>query len=115
MRYAFLIYVDERTDPQPPDPAAAERMNGYIAFGQEVERRKGGYAGERLQPIATATTVRIREGKTVTVDGPFAETREQLGGFYLVDCKDLDEALELAAMIPGARNGSVEVRPVWEM
>jgi hypothetical protein len=71
--------------------------------------------GERLQPVTTATTVRVRDDEVVTSDGPFAETKEQLGGFYLVECKDLDEAIEVAAKIPGARHGSIEVRPIWEM
>ena len=71
--------------------------------------------GERLQPAATATTVRVRDGEVLTSDGPFAETKEQLGGFYLVECKDLDEAIEVASRIPGAKHGSIEVRPIWEM
>ena len=76
-------------------------------------RKKGNYiAGEALQPVATATTVRVKNGKTLTTDGPFAETREQLGGFFLVDAKDLDEAIALAAGIPGSRTGSIEVRPI---
>ena len=71
--------------------------------------------GERLRPTADSTTVRVRDGEVVTSDGPFAETKEQIGGFYAVDCKDLDEAIEVAAKIPGARWGSIEVRPIWEM
>ncbi|MDB5503924.1 MAG: hypothetical protein JWR89_3826, partial [Tardiphaga sp.] len=70
-------------------------------------------AGDRLQPVSTATTVRIRDGKTLTTDGPFAETHEQLGGYYLIDAKDLDTALAIAARMPGARHGSIEVRPIW--
>ena len=71
--------------------------------------------GERLRPTADATTVRVRDGEVLTSDGPFAETKEQMGGFYLVDCEDLDEAIEIASKIPGARHGSIEVRPIWEM
>ncbi len=71
--------------------------------------------GERLRPTTDATTVRVRNGETLSTDGPFAETKEQLAGFYLVDCKDLDEAIEVAAKIPGARTGSIEVRPIWEL
>jgi hypothetical protein len=71
--------------------------------------------GERLQSTADATTVQVRDGETLTTDGPFAETKEQIGGYYLVDCNDLDEAIEIAAKIPGARLGSIEVRPIWEM
>jgi hypothetical protein len=71
--------------------------------------------GERLRPTADATTVRVRDGEVLASDGPFAETKEQIGGYYVVDCKDLDEAVEVAAKIPGARFGSIEVRPIWEM
>ena len=71
--------------------------------------------GERLQFTSDATTVQVRDGETLTTDGPFAETKEQIGGYYMVDCKDLDEAIEIAAKIPGARLGSIEVRPIWEM
>jgi len=71
--------------------------------------------GEPLLPVATATTVRVRDGKTLTTDGPFAETKEQLGGFYILDCKDLDQAIAYAAKIPDAKRGSIEVRPVMEM
>jgi hypothetical protein len=71
--------------------------------------------GERLHPTSDATTVRVREGETLTSDGPFAETKEQIGGYFLVDCKDLDQAIEIAAKIPGAAGGSIEVRPIWEM
>jgi hypothetical protein len=70
--------------------------------------------GERLRPTADATTVRVQNGEVLTSDGPFAETKEQIGGFYLIDCKDLDEAIEIAAKIPGAKHGSIEVRPIWE-
>ena len=71
--------------------------------------------GERLRPTSDATTVRVRNGEILATDGPFAETKEQLAGYFLVECKDLDEAIEVAAMIPGATDGSVEVRPIWEM
>jgi hypothetical protein len=86
-----------------------------MAFGEEMGARGVLQGGERLQPVTTATTVRVRDDEVLTSDGPFAETKEQLGGFYLVECKDLDEAIEVAAKIPGARHGSIEVRPVWEM
>ena len=99
------------------------RQNGR-GHGQESDRRiwrlhqsiiqSGNFkAGDRLQPASTATTVRVRDGKTLTTDGPFAETREQLGGYYLIEAKDLDAALGIAARIPGARYGSIEVRPIW--
>ena len=84
----------------------------YGAYTQSIIQSGHFKAGDGLQPASTATTVRVREGKTLTTDGPFAETREQLGGYYLVDAKDLDTALGLAARIPGAKTGSIEVRPV---
>jgi hypothetical protein len=109
MQYVLLIHDDEKSAPSP------ERLAEYGRFGEEAQRRGVLRGGQRLRPTSSATTVRVRDGKTLTTDGPFAETREQLGGFYLLDCKDLDEALEFAAKIPSARSGSVEVRPVWEM
>ena len=115
MRYTFLICTDEAGDIGPADAGYGEMMAGYGAFTQELEQRKLAFSGARLRPPATAATVRVHNGKTTTTDGPFAETKEHLGGFFIVDCKDLDEALELAAMLPGAQQGSVEVRPVWEM
>jgi hypothetical protein len=114
MRYALLIYGAETTEP-PPDEDQRQVMAAYNAFTQEI-RERGLYAGgEALEPTVTATTVRVRDGQTLTTDGPFAETKEALGGFYLVDARDLDEAIELAAKIPGAWNGSIEIRPVWEV
>ena len=89
-------------------------MDAYGAFGQEIEDSGVYVAGEGLQPTATATTVRVRDGERLVTDGPFAETREQLGGFYLLECKDLDEAIGWAAKIPGAQVGSIEVRPVMD-
>jgi hypothetical protein len=84
----------------------------YFAFTDDVRKRNLYVSGEALHPVNTATTVRVRDGRTLTTDGPFAETREQLGGFYLLDCKDLDEAIEAAAKIPGAKHGSIEIRPL---
>ena len=89
-------------------------MTAYNAFTEEVRDRGLFEAGEALHPTATATTVRVRDGQTVTTDGPFAETKEALGGFYLSRRKDLDEAIELAAKIPGAKHGSIEVRPIFD-
>ena len=91
-----------------------QTMAAYGAFGQEIEEKGVHVAGEGLQPTATATTVRVRDGERLITDGPFAETKEQLGGFYLLDCKDLDEAIGWAAKIPGAQSGHVEVRPVMD-
>jgi hypothetical protein len=115
MRYAILIYDEGSANPpaEPPPPEVwGEVMSEYNAYTAMLTDR-GAYAGgEALQPVQTATSVRIRDGRTITTDGPFAETKEALGGFYLVEAKDLDEALEFAAACPGARFGTVEVRPV---
>jgi hypothetical protein len=89
-------------------------MAAYGAFGQAAQEAGVLLGGEGLQPTSTATTVRVRNDETLTTDGPFAETREQLGGYYLLDCKDLDEAIGWAARIPGAQSGSVEVRPIMD-
>jgi hypothetical protein len=86
-----------------------------MAFTKDIIDRGLMKGGEALQPTSTATSVRVRNGDTLTTDGPFAETKDQLGGFYLVDCKDLDEAVEVAAGIPDARRGTIEVRPVMEV
>jgi hypothetical protein len=108
MRYVLLIAGDE-SNVQP------DRLPEYMAFGEEMTERGVLRDGLRLRPTGDATTVRVRDGEVLTSDGPFAETKEQIGGFYLVDCKDLDEAIEVASKIPGARSGSIEVRPVWEL
>lgn len=110
MKYACLIYGEEALDPQPGQPGFEEMMGGYMAFGETVGERF--VAGEALDPTSTSTTVTVRDGKTITTDGPFAETKEQLGGFYILECADLDEAVSLAAQIPHASTGRVEVRPV---
>jgi hypothetical protein len=115
MRYALLICTDQSAETA-LSPAEAEASTAaYMAFGEEMGKRGVLQGGERLRPVTDATTVRVRDGEVLTSDGPFAETKEQMGGFYLVDCKDLDEAIEVAAKIPGARIGSIEVRPIWEM
>jgi hypothetical protein len=90
-------------------------FRSYHDYTQSIIKSGNMKAGDALQPTATATTVRVRDGKTLTTDGPFAETREQLGGYYLVEAKDLDEATKLAARIPGAQVGSIEVRPVMQL
>ena len=90
-------------------------MAGYMAFGEEMGAGACCRAASACGPTTDATTVRVRDGEVLTSDGPFAETKEQMGGFYLVDCKDLDEAIDVASKIPGARHGSIEVRPIWEM
>ncbi len=115
MRYLALIYEEERAPDAAVDPAMQGELAEYGAFTQDVRERGILEAGEALQPSSTATTVRVRDGRTETTDGPFAETKEVLGGFYLLDCRDLDEAIDLAARIPAARHGSIEVRPIWEL
>jgi hypothetical protein len=114
MRYLLLIYTEEQMEP-PADEAAAAEMRAYGAFNEEIRARGIYQAGEALAPTSTATTVRVHDGTTVTTDGPFAETKEALGGFYLIDARDLDEAIEIAAKIPAARHGAIEVRPIWEL
>jgi hypothetical protein len=113
MQYVLLIYTEEPTE-QPPADAMAAEMDAYNAFTEHVRARGAMRAGEALHPSTAATTVRVREGKTIATDGPFAETKEALGGFYLVEAADLDEAIGYAAMIPGAKHGSIEVRPVFD-
>jgi hypothetical protein len=113
MQYALLIYTPEReTEPTPQE--LGEEMDAYNAFTEYVRSRGAMKGGEALESVDTATTVRVVEGKTITTDGPFAETKETLGGFYLVEAADLDEAISFAAMIPGAKRGCIEVRPVWD-
>ena len=85
------------------------------AWVEEMDRRGIRLEGDRLRPVSDATTVSVRGGEVLIADGPFAETKEQIGGFFLVDCKDLDEAIAVAAKLPGARHGTIEVRPIWEM
>lgn len=114
MRYAMLIYNDEAAGADMSQEDQQAVMAAYGAFTNEINERGINHGGEALQPTATAKTVQVRNGQTVSTDGPFAETKEQLGGFYLIDCKDWDEAIEIAAKIPGAQNGSIEVRPIWE-
>ena len=112
MKYVLLIYDDEKVwETMSPEESGA-MMHEYFAFTQSIKEAGQYRAGEALQPTATATTVRVRGGKLQTTDGPFAETREQLGGFYLVDAENLDEAIAIAARIPSSRTGSIEVRPV---
>jgi hypothetical protein len=112
MQYALLIYEDETFWNKLPQQEIGQMMEGYQRFGEEAGQRIKG--GEALQPTAVATSVRVRDGERLLTDGPFAETREQLGGFYIVDVGSLDEALDLAAKIPGAATGCVEVRPVMQ-
>ncbi|TAJ99958.1 MAG: YciI family protein [Chloroflexota bacterium] len=116
MQYLLLIYTAEPSPDDPPPPAEelAAQMAAYNAFTQETRDRHQFLAGEALDETSTATSVRVRDGKTIVTDGPFAETKEALGGFYLLDCRDLDEAIEMAAKIPAAKRGTIEVRPIWD-
>ncbi|MFL5423529.1 MAG: YciI family protein [Myxococcales bacterium] len=110
MQYLLLIYEGEKRFANLSKPDLMAEIGQYQSFGEEFASAIQG--GNALQPTSTATTVRVREGKRLTTDGPFAETKEQLGGYYLVEAPDLDAAIAIAAKIPGARYGSVEVRPV---
>ena len=114
MRYLCLIYTSEEEDAKRTPEEQEANMNEYYAFTNAINEAGVMVGGEALQPINTATTVRVRNGKTTTIDGPFAETKEQLGGYYLLDCENLDQAIEWAAKIPGAKDGSIEIRPIWE-
>src|SRR5688572_30784980 len=114
MRYALLIYHNEAASAKMSEAEQYALMGAYNAFTEEIQKSGAMLAGEALQPISTATTVRVREGKTMSTDGPFAETKEQLGGFYLINAENLDDAIEIAAKIPDAKGGSVEVRPIME-
>jgi hypothetical protein len=114
MRYLLLIYTQEQAEVEATPAEQEAIMAAYFAFSNEVREAGVMLGGEALQPTTTATTVRVREDKTLTADGPFAETKEQLGGYYMLECSNLDEAIEWAAKIPGARHGSIEIRPLVE-
>ena len=115
MRYLFMIFGAEVDPATVPDAEAAAEMAAYNAFTQEIQARGLMLGGEALEPSSTATTVRVRDGHALVTDGPFAETKEQILGYYLLECADLDEALEMAARVPGAASGGIEVRPIWEL
>lgn len=111
MQYALLIYTQEATEPMTAEAGTAQ-LEAYDAFTRHLTDRGALRAGEALHPADMSTTVRVRDGQTLTTDGPFAETKEVLGGFYLVEAADLDEAIGYAALIPGASYGAIEVRPI---
>ena len=114
MRYLCLIYDEEKKLEAMAKDESEKFMGDYFQFTEDI-RKSGQYlAGEALQGVATATTVRVRNGKISTTDGPFAETKEQLGGFYMINARDLNEAIQVAAKIPSAKIGTIEVRPVVE-
>jgi hypothetical protein len=110
MQYMLLIYSTEGDGPD--DPAMVDR---YAAFSQEVRDAGKFVAAGRLRPTSTASSVRVRDGQLEVTDGPFAETKEQLGGYYLLECDDLDEAIAYARKIPASEHGSIELRPIWEV
>jgi hypothetical protein len=109
MKYLLLIADDEsvKTDP--------ERTAAYMAWVEEAGSRGILVGGERLRPSTDATTVRVRNDELLVADGPFAETKEQIGGYFIIDVPNIDDAIKAAAMLPGAQNGSIEIRPIWEM
>lgn len=113
MNYLLLIYTSEQQESALSGTAMSAILQEYKEFTQSIVQSGKFKAADRLRPTSSASTVRVREGKVTITDGPFAETREQLGGYYLIDAKDLDEAIAIAARIPSARVGSVEVRPIW--
>ena len=113
MRYVLLVCGDESVELSQDE--IARRYAAYTACEDEM-RARGVFVGrERLRPTSASTSVRVREGQLVISDGPFAETKEQIAGYFVIDCADLDEAIELAQLIPAAEHGTVEVRPVWQM
>lgn len=115
MNYLLLIYASEAEEGKMSEAAMKTVMEEYNEFTKGIVQSGQFKGADRLQPTSTASTVRVRNGKVTTTDGPFAETREQLGGYYMVEAKNLDEAIAIAARIPSAKMGSVEVRPVWKM
>ena len=115
MRYMLLLYSAPDAGPEAGSPEQAAEMPKWFAYGAELDAAGAHIAGDALHPADTATTVRVRDEKTVVTDGPFAETKEVLGGFYMIDVADLDEAKKWAAKIPLAPYGSVEIRPIMEL
>lgn len=112
MQYLLMIYEDEKNWAKLSEAEAGKIFGEYMAFTNEIQKSGHYIGGNPLQGIQTATTVRVKDGKVTKTDGPFAETREQLGGYYLIEAKDLDEACAIGARLPAARTGSIEVRPV---
>jgi hypothetical protein len=115
MNYLLLIYTNEAEFRALGEDKLKKMSDEYTEFTKSIVQAGNFKAGDRLKPVSTASTVRVRNGKTAITDGPFAETREQLGGYYLIDAKNLDEATAIASRIPGARWGSIEVRPIWPL
>ncbi len=114
MEYILLIYNSETEGKKRPEAENQQINQEYMSFTEDLTKSGKNKGGNPLEPTTTATTVRVRNGKTIVTDGPFAETKEQLGGYYLVEAKDLDEAISIAARIPGSKHGSIEVRPIMK-
>lgn len=115
MRYMLLIGVDEGSMAAMSPAEGAALLSEYDSYGQEMAAKGVLRGGERLFPSSDTTTVQVRDGKVLTADGPFAETKEQIGGYFIVECENIDEAIEAASKIPGAKTGTIEVRPIWDM
>ena len=113
MQYLLMIYSNEQETKALGPTTLGAMHQEYVEFTKSIVQAGQFKAGDRLRPVTTASTVRVRNGKVLVTDGPFAETREQLGGYYLIEGKNLDEALAVAARIPSAKHGSIEVRPIW--
>ncbi len=115
MKYMFLLYADETAAPRPGSPELEQQMEAYGRYYEEVSQRGLFQSGDPVQPSSTATTVRVRNGSAQTAAGPFTSGKDQLVGFYVLDCKDQDEAITYAARIPAASHGAIEVRPIAQM
>ena len=115
MKYLLMIYGNETAEATAPEAATAQMMSAYMAYSQALVQAGVMVGGERLKPSSTATRVRLAAGKTEVLDGPYADSKEQLGGYYMIEVPDLDQALSWAARCPGAQHGVMEVRPVWPM
>ncbi len=114
MKYLCLIYDDEKRSHSMSKSEGEAIMGEYFGFTEDIKKSGHYLGGNALQPVRTATTVRVRSGKVSTTDGPFAETKEQLGGYYLIEAQDLNDAIQVASKIPSSRMGSIEVRPIME-
>jgi hypothetical protein len=115
MQYMLLLHADEAGFTRMTPAEQQQGMAAYVAYGEALAKAGAAKGSNRLQPVATATTVRVVDGKTQVLDGPYADSKEQLGGYFLIDVPDLDAALSWAARCPGASHGVVEVRPIWSM
>jgi hypothetical protein len=115
MQYLLMIYGDERAMLNATPDTGSRILAAYGAYTEAMKQAKVYIGGNRLKPTTTASAVRVRDGKTKVQDGPFAETKEQLGGYYLIEAPNLDEALQWAAKCPGAQHGTIEVRAIWQM